>query len=95
MNGMSANLRPSWYTGGKRSRGRDKNSSSSESAESSSQLRLPFVRKRTTADEALAFEDKLAMHWFVSGNSFSRIEEENLKQAFKVFVFFFVCTELL
>lgn len=73
--------RPSWYTGGKRSR-------VAVTSESKNQPRLAFVQQMTVT-ETQRFEDLFAMHWYVTGNSFSRASDPHLLQALQVSYYFF------
>ncbi len=96
MNGKDIEDRPAWYPSRKRSSASGSAASSSvpiQSVASSNQaqsLKKPkmkqtnissFVLPRTSTQVKSKFQELMAMHYFVTGTSFQRIEEENLSKA--------------
>lgn len=71
MSKLDAGLRPDWLDDTKR-------------ANTSTPLIKDFMLPRMTKDATIKFQENIAMHYYMTGTSFQRVEEKHLKAAIKV-----------
>jgi hypothetical protein len=84
MNGMEIGERPDWFESKKR-RACPLSANQSKSSLSSGKSTLKeYLLPKLSGSSIAKFEEAIAMHYYVTGTSFARIEENNLLAALKV-----------
>jgi hypothetical protein len=88
MNGMEIADRPDWYTPNKKRVKSSTNSNATSTSSIAASLVQTSIKDqllpKLDAYTKTKFEEAIAMHYFITGTSFQRIEEENLSIAIRI-----------